>query len=107
MSAILKNKWISGDEKVKLYMQVLQKKLNILDHNNKVVQETISEAALTQHTEEKEDLMEHLILESASKNLKSNTQNILNNLKDYQDLMHWSSNGELIYRGKMSRSPTF
>ncbi|GBM47984.1 hypothetical protein AVEN_34324-1 [Araneus ventricosus] len=55
MSAILKNKGISDDEKVKLYMQVLQKKLNILDHNN-IVQETISEA---QHTEkEKQDLVE-------------------------------------------------
>ncbi|GBN07491.1 hypothetical protein AVEN_161198-1 [Araneus ventricosus] len=66
MSAILKNKKISDDEKVKLYMQVLQKRLNILDHNN-VVQETISEAPHTEEEEkqdlvEKSDLMEHLIL---------------------------------------------
>ncbi|GBN27372.1 hypothetical protein AVEN_80268-1 [Araneus ventricosus] len=106
MSAILKNKGISDDGKVKLYMQVLQKRLNILDHNN-VAQETISEAASAQHTEEekqdlvkKPDLMEHFILESSPKNLKSNTQNILNYLKNSQDLMHWTPKGELIYKGK-------
>ncbi|GBN38846.1 hypothetical protein AVEN_265125-1 [Araneus ventricosus] len=70
MSSILNYKEISDDEKVKFYMQVLQKRLNILDHNN-VVQETISEAASAQPTEEKQDLveksdlMELLILESA------------------------------------------
>ncbi|GBM79339.1 hypothetical protein AVEN_32953-1 [Araneus ventricosus] len=98
MSTILKNKGLSDDEKVKLYMQVLQKRLNTSDHNN-VVQETISEAASTQHTEEKQDLveksdlMEHLILESAPKNLKSNTRNILNYFKNSQDLMHWTPKG--------------
>ncbi|GBO37329.1 hypothetical protein AVEN_144341-1 [Araneus ventricosus] len=104
MSAMLKNKKISDDEKVKLYMQVLQKRLNILDHNN-VVQETISEAPHTEEEEkqdlvEKSDLMEQLILESAPKNLKSNTRNILNYVKKSQDLMHWTPKGELIYKGK-------
>ncbi|GBM50968.1 hypothetical protein AVEN_114619-1 [Araneus ventricosus] len=107
MSAILKNKGISDEEIVKLYMQVLQKRLNILDHNN-VVQETISEAVSAQHTEEEEkhdlvektDLLQHLILESAPKNLKSNTRNILNYLKNSQNLMHWSPKGELFYKGK-------
>ncbi|GBO00331.1 hypothetical protein AVEN_26817-1 [Araneus ventricosus] len=101
MSAILKNKGISDDEKVKLYIQVLQKRLNILDHNN-IVQETISEAPHTEEKQdlvEKSDLMEHLILESAPKNLKSNTRNILNYLKNSQDLMRWTPKGELIYKG--------
>ncbi|GBM14173.1 hypothetical protein AVEN_60991-1 [Araneus ventricosus] len=103
MSAILKNKGISDDEKIKLYMQVLQKRLNILDHNN-IVKETISEA---QHTEEekqdlveKSDLMEHLILESAPKNLKSNTRNILNYLKKFSRLNALDSQGRIDLQGK-------
>lgn len=106
MSAILKNKRISDDEKVKLYMQVLQKRLSILDHNNGL-QETFPEpVSAPQQTEETQDLVEkqdeieNLILESAPKNLKSNTRNILNYLKkNSRDVMHWTSNGELIYRG--------
>ncbi|GBM34397.1 hypothetical protein AVEN_163331-1 [Araneus ventricosus] len=76
MSAILKNMRVLDDEKVKLCMQVLQKRLNIQDHNNGV-QETIPEPVSAQHTEEeqqnlvekrdlvqKKDLIENLILES-------------------------------------------
>ncbi|GBN86402.1 hypothetical protein AVEN_109086-1 [Araneus ventricosus] len=104
MSAILKNKRISDDEKVKLYMQVLQKRLNILDHNN-VVQETISEALHTEEEEkqdlvEKSDLMEHLILESAPKNLKSNTRSILNYLKKVSRLNALDSQGRIDLQGK-------
>ncbi|GBN12710.1 hypothetical protein AVEN_188132-1 [Araneus ventricosus] len=51
MSAILKNRWVLDNEKVKLYMQVLQKRLNIQDHNNGV-QETIPGPVSAQHTEE-------------------------------------------------------
>ncbi|GBN29854.1 hypothetical protein AVEN_36683-1 [Araneus ventricosus] len=51
MSAILKNRGIPDDEKAKLYMQILLKRLNILDHN-KVVQETIPEPVSNQNTEE-------------------------------------------------------
>ncbi|GBN62693.1 hypothetical protein AVEN_155834-1 [Araneus ventricosus] len=84
-------------------MQVLQKRLNILNHNN-VIQETISsqqtEEDEKQKLVEKADLMEHLILESTPKNLKSNTRNILNYLKNSQGLMHWTPKGELIYKGK-------
>ncbi|GBN61019.1 hypothetical protein AVEN_208565-1 [Araneus ventricosus] len=49
MSAILKNRRVLEDEKVKLYMQVLQQRLNIQDHNNGV-QETIPEPVSAQHT---------------------------------------------------------
>ncbi|GBO19237.1 hypothetical protein AVEN_8547-1 [Araneus ventricosus] len=79
MSVILKNGRVLDDEKVKLYMQVLQKRLNIQDHNNGV-QETIPEPVSAQHTEEekqnlvkkrdlveKKDLIENLILESTLK----------------------------------------
>ncbi|GBN97686.1 hypothetical protein AVEN_42510-1 [Araneus ventricosus] len=51
ISAILKYRRVLDGEKVKLYMQVLQKRLNIQDHNN-VVQETIPEPVSAQHTEE-------------------------------------------------------
>ncbi|CAL1268473.1 unnamed protein product [Larinioides sclopetarius] len=68
MNAILKNKGISDDEKVKLYIQVLQKRLNILDHNNGV-QDSISEPASTQNAEEeKQDLIEKSDL--TKKNIK-------------------------------------
>ncbi|GBM23736.1 hypothetical protein AVEN_271102-1 [Araneus ventricosus] len=76
MSAILKNRRVLDDEKVKLCMQVLQKILNIQVHNNGV-QETIPEPVSAQYTEEeqqnlveKRDLVEkkeNLILESTSK----------------------------------------
>ncbi|GBO15846.1 hypothetical protein AVEN_190852-1 [Araneus ventricosus] len=51
MSVILKNRRVLDDEKVKLYVQVLQKRLNIQDHNNGV-EETIPETVSAQHTEE-------------------------------------------------------
>ncbi|GBM71711.1 hypothetical protein AVEN_77205-1 [Araneus ventricosus] len=79
MSAILKNRRVLDDEKVKLYMQFLQKRLNIQDHNDGV-QETIPEPVSAQHMEEekenlvkkrdlveKKDLIENLILESTLK----------------------------------------
>ncbi|GBL87137.1 hypothetical protein AVEN_109465-1, partial [Araneus ventricosus] len=79
MSVILKNRRVLDNEKVKLYMQVLQKRLNIQDHNNGV-QETIPEPVSAQHTEEekqnlvkkrdlveKKDLIENPILESTLK----------------------------------------
>ncbi|GBN55097.1 hypothetical protein AVEN_25259-1 [Araneus ventricosus] len=100
MSAILKNKGISDDEKVKLYMQVLQKRLNILDHNN-IVQETISEA---QHTEEekqdlveKSALMEQLILESAPKIKHTKYFELF---KKFSRLNALDSQGRIIYKGK-------
>ncbi|GBM69440.1 hypothetical protein AVEN_165462-1 [Araneus ventricosus] len=99
MSAILKNRGIPNDDKAKLCMQILQKILNILDHN-KVVQETIPEPVSDQNTEEeKKDVIENLILESALQNLKSNNRNILNYLKNSQDEKHWTSDGELIFKG--------
>ncbi|GBN37973.1 hypothetical protein AVEN_255548-1 [Araneus ventricosus] len=99
MSAILKNRGIPDDEKSKLYIQILQKRLSILDHN-KVVQETVPENVSDQNTEEeKQVVIENLILKSAPKNLKSNTRNILNYLKNSQDEKHWTSNGELIFKG--------
>lgn len=104
MSIILKNSKLSDDEKVKLYTQVLQKRLNILNHN-KGVQEIIPEPTQSieeekQISNEKSDVIEHLILETAPKNLKSNTRNILSFLKNSSDVMHWSSNGELIFKGR-------
>lgn len=102
MNAILTNKNIKDDQKVKLYMQVLQKRLHILEHNNGLIPETATEPENNLPIEE--DSIEEMIMESAPKNFKSNTRNILNYFKKSRDVMNWTSNGEFVYKGHIIKN---
>lgn len=114
MNIILKNRNITDDEKVKLYMQVLQKKLHIYDHNNDLIkdQETTynlpvddsQEPINNLPSENQKEAVEDLILQSTPKNFKTNTRNILNYLKTSKNVIDWTSKGELIYKSKIIKN---
>lgn len=107
MNTILKNRNLTDDEKVKLYMQVLQKKLHIFYHNNGKTNETQRESENNLPTEDYSDdqeSIEEMLLQATPKNFKANTRNILNYLKKSKNVIDWTSKGELIYKSKIIKN---
>jgi hypothetical protein len=112
MTTILDRKDINVQEKSKLYNDVLQKYLSLLDkvkqgmRTPQHIHEDTSNA-YTKSTENNElnevtsdrDLIEEQIIDSTSVNNRKKARAIIKMLKTKKHLLHWNKNGNMIYKG--------
>lgn len=95
---------LSEDEKVKLYYELLQKKLKVMDYNPPVQQQLV-EQPVEQPVEEEipiktEENFDDIILSSVPKNMKRYASNFLQLLKRYENVLSWNEKGEISVRQK-------
>lgn len=91
MLQILNNKQLNDDEKVKMYYNILQKKLNLEENNPPWVA-----------PEPKPSVdYESLIVESTPLRMQKHTRNLLPILKSNPKLLKWNEHGELIIRDQI------
>lgn len=103
MSKILNNRQLSEDEKVKLYYQILQQKLNLKEYNSTWTPQDQPES-LTWASPEKAESpafnYEALILETVPQTMRKHANNLLTLLKTRPRELKWNEQGEVIIRDK-------
>ena len=91
MSRVLNNKKLTDAEKVQQYTQILQQKLNIIEHNVPwKPAENVSKPVD----------YDSLIMESIPQNMKKHTKNLLALLKNHPQSVAWNDKGEAILKGQ-------
>lgn len=103
------------DVKIKLYNEVLQKRINISLQNlpvkpdeRKPVEETARKDEVGKDKVKREQTgdtsMETIIYDTVPKNLKRYAQNIVSVFKKHSNVVSWNSKGEFIFRGNVMRN---
>lgn len=95
---------MDDDTKIKMYNQVLQKRIKINSFNSPIInQEPQSEDVADVKPEIKEEEMdiETITLSTAPKRLSLIVKNVFELLKRNSDVVSWTPHGELIHRGEV------
>jgi len=88
---------LSEDEKVKLYYELLQKKLHLAEYNTPIVKVPAEEKVESSEG----DVNESFIIKSVPKNLKRYAENLIEVLKKNKSVVSWDTkNGELIVKNQ-------
>lgn len=108
---------IRDDEKIKLYNQILQKRLNMVALNPPILLNVDTDNDLKKEDKNHTDLpldsgddnakmkqeeispIDNMLLNSIPKSLSTLTNNILNILKRNPEVVSWTPRGEFIYKG--------
>lgn len=93
------------DEKIKLYYDLLRKKINIEENNTPWKKSYNQEPAEMDSTENMEDISKNVIsdsetfiLNSVPKHLKNQCKNLFDILSKYSHIIKWNDKLELIYK---------
>lgn len=106
MTDILSSKVLDDEQKAKLYNQVLQRYLSYYDQRKGQplhVKISTPRAVETPKPEENEQPTEEPVpenLESVPKIYKAGAIQLLDKIKEHQDVLHWNDKGELLYDTK-------
>lgn len=102
MNSILQNKTLSDAEKVRLYYNILQKKLNMENNNQPWIKDNI-ETPSDEMTKPAENSvqMESLIFNSVPKNYKRHAENLISIIKSRPETIKFDEQGRVSIRNQL------
>nr|DAC81385.1 TPA_asm: acintoc2 [Parasteatoda house spider adintovirus] len=95
------------DEKIKMYNQVLLKRIKLDSLNSPISNKEIQSDEVPDEKpeiKEEENYIESLMLSSMPKQFTSNTKNVLEFLKKNNDVVSWTPRGELVHKGEVVKN---